>query len=169
MFLGYLGLESGADDILKLIVKGNTKAEMVSACEKITAAGWKLSTIAMLGVGGTALSHKHIFETADIVSQTNPTYLSFLTTMSFPGSPYDRAVQNGKIKLLSSKELLMEMREIISNICSNKKIILRINHVSNMFPLAGVLPKDKNKILSQIDNWIDEEVEGYYPPLPPNY
>ena len=167
--IGYLGLESGAEEILKLIVKGNTTQEMIDASLKLKSCGWKISVIAMLGVGGTKLSHLHIAHTARVISETSPNFFSFLTTMAFPGSPYKKAVDSGIITELSSKELLLEMREIIGNISPAEKIILRVNHVSNMFPLAGVLPRDKDKTLQQIGQWIEQEPDGYYPPLPASY
>lgn len=167
--IGYIGLESGAEEILKLIVKGNTQQEMIDACLKLKDNGWKSSVIAMLGVGGTKLSHLHIAQTAKVVSLTSPNFFSFLTTMALPGSPYKRAVDKKHIFPLTTRELLMEMREIIANINSSNKIILRVNHVSNMFPIAGVLPKDQGKVLKQVDSWIMQEPENIYPPLPDHY
>ncbi len=167
--IAYLGLESGANDVLKLINKGNSKEDMIRALNRLTEAGWQSSVIAMLGVGGRKYSPGHIFETADVISRTTPNYFSFLTTMALKGSPYLRAVEKGIIEPLTTKELLFEMREIIRNIIAPKRIILRVNHVSNMFPLAGTLPRDQEKILNQINKWIELEPDDVYPSIPEYY
>ena len=165
--MAYLGLESGSDTILKKVAKGNNKNEMIQASLKIKEAGWKLSTIAMLGLGGKEYSKEHVIETADVISQTSPQFFSFLTTMALKDSPYLKQIQNGVFTPLTTKELLLEMREITKKITPiNNSIILRANHISNMFPLAGTLPKDNQLIENTINNWISNEPEGLFPPTP---
>lgn len=62
------------------------------------------------------------------------------------------------------------MREILGGIePKSGQIIFRANHVSNMFPLAGTLPRDKQAILQQLDQWISQCPEGQYPNINPEY
>lgn len=168
--IAYLGLESGSDEVLSMIVKGNDSKEMVQASKKIIQAGFKLSVICMLGVGGRALSKIHCSETSKVVSQMSPDYFSFLTTTVVPNTPYHRAVEKKEIELLTTKELLQEMYAILSSITSinNQGIIFRANHVSNQFPLAGILPYDNQKLLDTLDKWIHQCPEGTYPDLDPS-
>lgn len=165
--IAYLGLESGDDKVLHMIVKGNTASEMVEASLKIKSCGFKLSTIAMLGVGGQKYSHDHILNTAKVLSKTAPDFFSFLTTFSVPGTPYYKMVQRGLIKRLTSKELFQEMHDII-NLASFdlNPVIFRANHVSNMIPLGGVFPKDKESVLGTLKEWIEKCPEGIYPKEP---
>jgi radical SAM superfamily enzyme YgiQ (UPF0313 family) len=165
--IAYLGLESGDDKVLHMIVKGNTAAEMIEASLKIKKCGFKLSTIAMLGVGGKKYSKQHVENTARVLSATAPEFFSFLTTFSVPGTPYHKMVQRGSIEPLTSKELLTEMHDILklANFDLNP-IIFRANHVSNLHPLAGNLPRDKDVILNQISKWINATPEGLYPEVP---
>ena len=46
---------------------------------KIMKTGFKLSIIAMLGIGGKKLSSEHIRDTAKVISEISPEYFSFLT------------------------------------------------------------------------------------------
>ena len=72
---------------------------------------------------------------------------------------------------LTSKELFYEMKGILhnlqlKNLKESPKILFRANHVSNQFPLGGVLPRDKNKLISTLEEWITSTPEGVYPPRP---
>jgi radical SAM superfamily enzyme YgiQ (UPF0313 family) len=165
--IAYLGLESGDDKVLHMIVKGNTAAEMIEASLKIKRCGFKLSTIAMLGVGGKKYSKQHVENTAKILSATAPEFFSFLTTFAVPGTPYHKMVERGTIEPLTSKELLTEMHDILAQATFElNPIVFRANHVSNMYPLAGSLPRDKKAILNQVSNWISSAPEGVYPKVP---
>ncbi|MDD4976358.1 MAG: radical SAM protein [Bacteriovorax sp.] len=165
--IAYLGLESGDENVLHMIVKGNTASEMLEASLKIKNCGFKLSTIAMLGVGGQKYSKQHVLNTAKILGETSPQFFSFLTTFAVPGTPYHKMIERGLISPLTSKELLQEMHDIIelAEFKSNS-IIFRANHVSNLYPLGGILPRDKETILKSIKSWIEQTPTGVYPKVP---
>ncbi|MCP4915042.1 MAG: radical SAM protein [Oligoflexia bacterium] len=165
--IAYLGLESGDDKVLHMIVKGNTAEDMLEASLKIKKCGFKLSTIAMLGVGGKKYTRQHINETAKILSATNPEFFSFLTTFSVPGTPYHTMLERGLIEPLTSKELLVEMHDILEQSTFDlNPVIFRANHVSNANPLGGTLPRDQKKIIETLKEWIDQTPEGVYPTPP---
>ena len=167
--IAYLGMESGDDQVLKLVVKGNDSSDMIKASQKIRRAGFKLSVIAMLGLGGKKFSKDHCENTAKAISLMKPEFFSFLTTTPVPGTPYAKMVSRDTWQELSNKELLTEMRDIIANInLSNDRIILRANHVSNLHPLAGVLPQDKENIIENLNSWIDECPENTYVKVDPS-
>lgn len=164
----YLGLESGADKVLHMIVKGNTAEEMVEASLKIKRAGYKLSTIVMLGIGGRKFSDIHIAETIEMINKTAPHYLSFLTTMVVSGTPLDRMVNRGSFECLTAKEMFFEMKEILGGMRPDLEnpIIFRANHVSNQYPLAGNLPEDRDQLFDTVTKWYESTPEGVYPPRP---
>jgi len=165
--MAYLGMESGNDKVLHMIVKGNTASEMLEGSLKIKECGFKLSTIAMLGVGGVKHSKNHVIDTAKIIGQSSPEFFSFLSTVAVPGTPYHRMAQRNSFQMLTSKQLLVEMRDILQNITPLKnRIIFRANHVSNQFPLGGTLPDSSLKLIETLNQWIDETPEGVYPPIP---
>lgn len=165
--IAYLGLESGDDKILQMIVKGNSASEMLEASLKIKECGFKLSTIVMLGVGGQKYSQQHVLNTAKLIGETSPNFLSFLTTFAVPGTPYHKMVERKLINPLTAKELLQEMHDILMHAkFSSNSIIFRANHVSNMHPLGGVLPKDTELLLKNINEWIDQTPDGVYPKVP---
>lgn len=165
--IAYLGLESGDDKVLHMIVKGNTAAEMVEGSLRIKEAGIKLSTIVMLGVGGIKYSEQHVKGTIDILSKTSPHFFSFLTTFSVPGTPYHKMEERGLIEPLTSKALFKEMHDILKGTkFEDNPVIFRANHVSNQFPLGGTLPRDQKKMVDTVYEWWQLAPEGVYPPRP---
>ena len=164
--MAYLGLESGNDKILHMIVKKNTRADMIEGSQKLMRSGFKLSIIAMLGIGGEKFSQQHIDDTASIISKIEPDYFSFLTTIAIPGTPYYKMVDRGLIKPLTTKKLLTEMRDILNQITTSRKILFRANHVSNQYPLGGTLPHDKEVLVKTVHKWLSKTPEGEYPPIP---
>jgi radical SAM superfamily enzyme YgiQ (UPF0313 family) len=164
--MAYLGLESGNDKVLHMIVKGNTQEEMIKGSQKLIQSGMKLSVIAMLGIGGEKFSEEHVSDTAKVINSISPHYFSFLTTMSLPGTPYFKMVERGLIKELTSKKMLGEMRDILGLLRPERDILFRANHVSNQYPLGGTLPNDAEMILGTLDHWIDATPENEYPPIP---
>ncbi len=153
--IAYLGMESGCNKVLKKIVKGNTKEEMIEASLKIKQAGFKLSTIVMIGVGGEENSDSHITNTAEVLSIISPHYLSFLVTSPVVGTPFHRMLEKEIIHLPTEKRMLFEMKEILKSLSTKlpNEILFRANHVSNQVPLAGTLPQDIPQLTKTLDYW----------------
>jgi radical SAM superfamily enzyme YgiQ (UPF0313 family) len=153
----YLGLESGSDAVLEMIRKGATSADMVSCVKRAHDAGVKISVICILGIGGKKLSDAHARETARVLNAMSPRFVSFLTLMVIPGTPLEEMVSRGEFELLSPYEGLMELRSVVEKLDLDGSI-LRTNHASNFLALGGTLPKDKEKILKEIDRCLRGEI-----------
>lgn len=151
----YLGIESGDDATLSYVNKGVTSEEMIAAGQKVIAAGLKLSAMIILGLGGKARTTEHALNSARVVNAINPTMLSALTLMLHEGTPLREAADNGKFQPLSAYELMLELEKMIEAIQVSDPCIFRSNHASNMLPLAGTLPKDKQALLADIASMLD--------------
>jgi radical SAM superfamily enzyme YgiQ (UPF0313 family) len=149
--LVYLGIESGDDEVLARVQKGVTSEQMIEAGQKIIAAGMKLSAMLVLGLGGRELSRQHALNSARVASAINPTMLSALTLMLHRGTPLRNEAEQGTFQPLSPYEFVLELKELVSNLNMQSPCIFRSNHVSNMLPLAGTLPGDKNSLLLQAE------------------
>jgi radical SAM superfamily enzyme YgiQ (UPF0313 family) len=149
----YLGMESGSDRILALADKGSTRDEMVSAVQKAMAAGMKSSVIYLVGLGGRSLWQENAVESGGAVSAMNPNYLSALTVTVVPGTPLARQVRTGEFELPQPEELTRELRLFIEK-TNVRATVFRSNHASNYVPLAGRLPKDKTRLMDELDQAI---------------
>ena len=150
--LVYLGIESGDDEVLARVQKGVTSEQMIEAGQKIIAAGMKLSAMLVLGLGGRELSRLHAINSARVASAINPTMLSALTLMLHRGTPLRAEAEQGLFQPLSPYEFVLELKELVNSLDMHAPCIFRSNHVSNMLPLAGTLPDDKNSLLRQAED-----------------
>ena len=106
----YIGAESGSDKVLLDIDKRVTAAEMVEACQRLKAAGIKVSMTLITGLGGWADSREHAIESAKIVTATKPEYLGLLTFNIEPHTPLGQDYLSGKFQALSPFEDLEEQQ-----------------------------------------------------------
>jgi radical SAM superfamily enzyme YgiQ (UPF0313 family) len=144
--IAYLGVETGNEEMLKEIRKGVTRAEMIEAGLKLKKAGIILSVTIINGLGGNEKMVEHARDTATILNEIDPDYLSFLTLMLPPGSPLYRKAQRNEFKIPEAMEILKEI-ELMLKPLNLSNCVFRSNHASNYLPLGGTLPRDKEKIL----------------------
>lgn len=154
----YLGLESGADSVLKLVNKGYTAEQITEAGYKAREAGMALSVTAVSGLGSHELSGEHAVMTAKAFSRMKPEYIGLLTLEIMPGTPMYDWVKDGSFKLLDPIEVLEETRLMVENIDSEGSIF-RANHASNYLPLKGTFNRDRDTILKQIELAIDGQIK----------
>lgn len=145
----YLGLESGSDRILAAIDKGATAAEMVAAVKKGMAAGMKSSVIFLLGLGGRRDWREHALASARAVTAMAPNYLSALTVTVVPGTPLADAMARDEFELPSPEEFALELKLFLENVAV-PATVFRSNHASNYVPLAGRLPKDRDRLVAEL-------------------
>ena len=155
--LVYVGCESGDDEVLALINKGETYQSSVVALNKIKQAGMKSSVMILNGLGGPELSKQHALNSAKLMNETQPNFLSTLV-VSFPMGEQRFAEQfskefNGRsrqpFRQLEQHELFAEMEVLLSNL-ELTKTVFRSDHASNYLILKGTLGKDKQRLLSQV-------------------
>ncbi len=149
----YIGLETGSDRILARIDKGANRAEMVAAVRKGMAAGMKSSVIYLLGLGGRELWRESAVESAKAVSEMNPNYLSALTVTVIPGTPLAEALARGEYELPDPEELVLELKVFLEH-TDVRATVFRSNHASNYVPLAGRLPRDRARLVAELDDAI---------------
>lgn len=149
--LVYLGLETGDNNLLVKINKGHSASDAVAAAEKLREAGIKLSVTFINGLAGQNGWEEHACATAKIVSKMRPNMLSALTLMLHKGNQYWDDYQNKKWQPLSPAELAREMHLFFASLNWSQgkegSTIFRSNHVSNLFNLAGNIPRDIPRLL----------------------
>jgi radical SAM superfamily enzyme YgiQ (UPF0313 family) len=153
----YIGPESGDDVTLKRIAKGSTAAEHVEAARKARKAGMKQSLIFLLGAGGADRSAEHATASARLATAMDPEFLSTLTLMIIPRTPIHRLAERGDFIVPEVEDLLGELRTIVAETAPTDTIF-RCNHASNYLPIGGRLPRDRDKILEQIDAALSGDV-----------
>ncbi len=150
--LAYFGIETGNNELLSKIDKGVNRDQMIEALDRAHEANIKISATVILGIGGTEHTREHISDTARVINAAPITYLSTLQ-LGLEEGVKDRFLRVfDSFTPLNDLQILNEQRELLSLINPPQKIIFRSNHASNALHLAGTLPKDRNRLLDEIDD-----------------
>ena len=153
----YLGIESGNDEILKRIHKGATSQEIIDGGRKAIAAGLRLSTIILLGLGGVDGSLTHAKDSAKVVSAIDPHFLACLTLMLGPyAEVYEQKIMGGGFKLPDKRQTLQELRWFVEDLTLTD-CRFGTEHASNYLPIGGQLGADKERILGLIDRALKDD------------
>ena len=146
--LVYVGAESGDDQVLAAVDKGETFESAREALLRLGAAGIRRSVMILNGLGGRALSAQHADNSARLMNATQPEFLSTLV-VSFPlGDERLRARFPGW-EPLSQRELFVEMERFLSAL-ELERTVFRSDHASNWLILKGTLGADKARLLAEI-------------------
>lgn len=149
----YLGVESGSDAVLEALDKGVDAEEMIRVAGKATEAGMKLSTMVLLGAGGRAGSHEHARSSARVISAIQPRFASVLVMTPVSGTPLMESAERGEVDELTPIELAQELRTFLAA-TDLRGTVFRSNHASNYLALKGTLPKDRDALVSVLDEAI---------------
>lgn len=146
----YVGCESGDDKVLECVEKGETFETSKDALLKLKAAGIKSSVMILNGLGGRKFSEQHAINSAKLMNETQPEFVSTLV-VSFPtGEERFRAGFDGDYETLSQEELFKEIHTLVSNF-ELENTVFRSDHASNYLVLKGTLGQDKQAMLDKID------------------
>jgi len=158
----YFGLESGDDPTLQAVGKGYSAATMAELALMAREAGIKLSVTAILGLAGRGRSLEHARGTAAWVNRVNPEYFSLLTLFHRHNEPFVRSLDQ-----CTRRELMLEARELLTQLAP-ARTILRSNHVSNFLNLAGSYPKDRLRLIEDVDRALRqaERLPGFLDEVP---
>ena len=145
----YLGSESGDDEILRQIRKGQTAAELIEAGRKLKRCGIKTSVTLISGLGGQKGMEQHALGSARLINEMNPEYAAVLSLQLREDSVMAQEVLRGERQLLTADQTVEEM-EIFLRAIDSPGTVFRSNHASNYVALAGVFNEDVPKMLRQL-------------------
>ena len=156
--LVYLGIESGSDAMLKRIAKGSAQ-QMEAALNRARDCGLKVSATVILGLGGKSHWQEHIEATAALVNRAPPVYLSTLQ-LGLESTVAPRFFEKFGEEFLwqDDQGILLELKHLIERLTPPSPVIFRSNHASNTLALAGNLPRDRDKLLAQLEGALNGEV-----------
>jgi radical SAM superfamily enzyme len=138
-----------AATVLQQVRKGVTAQEMITAGVRVRQAGILLSCMLISGLGGTTHWREHALESARVISAINPEYLGLLTLLVEENTPLHRQISQGLFQLLPPEAVLEETSLLLENL-QVTDCTFRSNHPSNYLNLSGVLNRDKEQLLAQI-------------------
>jgi radical SAM superfamily enzyme YgiQ (UPF0313 family) len=146
----HVGLETGDRDLLKAIEKGATPEEMIEAGRKAKKAGFEYSLYVLLGIGGEEKWERHAKGTAEVLNQVDPHFIRVRTFIAQPGSQLYEAVTEGSFHPASPETILKETKLLLEELHVTSQFLS--DHISNLLPLHGKLPEEKERMIQMIDD-----------------
>ena len=155
----HCGLESGSDEVLRLVSKGVTRAEQIEGGQKAKAAGFELSEYVMPGLGGHRLTDVHADETASALVAIRPDFIRLRTTAVIPGTPLAALRDAGAFEPSTEAENVAEIGRFLVGL-AGLETRLESDHALNlMVELYGDLPEDLDYLISRCDAFLELSVE----------
>ena len=158
----YIGAESGDDQVLAAVHKGETFKTTREALDKLGAAGITRSVMILNGLGGKVYSRQHAENSARLANATQPEYLATLV-VSFPLG--EQRFRSGfpEWEPLSQHELFVETEQLLSAL-ELERTVFRSDHASNWLVLKGTLGADKARLLAQVRQAIENPEQAHLRP-----
>ena len=151
--MAYVGCESGDDEVLARVNKGETFDSSISALDKLGEAGITRSVMILNGLGGTALSEQHADNSARLMNAAQPEFLSTLV-VSFPMGEQRFREGFADFQPLGQQQLFLEVERLLQGLELNDTVF-RSDHASNYLVLKGNLGADKARLLAQVRQAIE--------------
>jgi radical SAM superfamily enzyme YgiQ (UPF0313 family) len=158
----YVGAESGDDQVLAAVHKGETFETTREALDKLGAAGITRSVMVLNGLGGKVYSGQHAENSARLANATQPEYLATLV-VSFPLGEQRFRAGFPEWEPLSQHELFVETEQLLSTL-ELKRTVFRSDHASNWLVLKGTLGADKARLLAQVRQAIENPERAHLRP-----
>ncbi|WP_071871412.1 radical SAM protein [Atopomonas hussainii] len=157
--MAYVGAESGDDEVLARVNKGETYASSLDALQKLGEAGITRSVMILNGLGGQALSEQHARNSALLMNEAQPEYLSTLV-VSFPLGDERLREQFPDFAPLNQAQLFNEVEQMLATLELNDTVF-RSDHASNYLVLKGNLGADKARLLAQVRQAIEHPEQAH--------
>ena len=151
--LGYadlnIGLESGLDDVLAFMNKGYTVAEARLQMARLHEAGLPFNVNIINAAAGPKRILEHAQANARIVNEARPTLIFVSPLHVDPGAPLEAEVEQGRFEECTLGEYIDEEIEFLRGLELDDCVFFGL-HVSNPVPVAGRLPRDKQRLLDAL-------------------
>ena len=152
--MAYVGAESGDDEVLALVNKGETYESTLSALDKLGAAGIARSVMILNGLGGRQLSRQHARNSARLMNAAQPEFLSTLV-VSFPQGEARFRQTFEDFEPLVPADLFRELEWLLEDL-ELTDTVFRSDHASNYLVLKGILGVDKPGLLRRVREAIED-------------
>ena len=149
----HIGLESGADDVLRYMEKGVTGEEHIVAGRKAVAAGMTLSEYVMPGIGGVRWSGRHAIESARVLSAIDPHFIRLRSLAVRCDSPLVERVHTGDFDVPGEDEVVAEIGLFLENLDCHSYIAS--DQMCNLlWEIEGQLPEAKPALLEIVRRYL---------------
>lgn len=151
----YSGIETGSDQILKLINKGFDADTVVKSGCMAKDAGMILSEFILLGIGGKELSEENAVQTAKALNIIQPDFIRVHATGIKPESKMGEFVREGSFTLQSEEEIVIEQKRFLQQLNEMDSYYVNEHIINLLLEVRGNLMTEKGKMLEDIDRFLN--------------
>lgn len=149
----HIGMETAFDPLLKLMKKGVTCEQHVSAGRKVIDAGIELSEYVMPGLGGREMWREHATATAKALNRINPHFIRLRSLRVPQRIPLYAKVVDGSFTPQTDDQVAEEIKlflETLEGITST----LTSDHIMNLLEgVSGKLPEDRAEMIAEVKRY----------------
>lgn len=151
----YLGIETGLDDVLKLMLKDHDLKEVYDAIDRLHAAGLHYDSHMMTGIAGKDRGLENAKALAEFYNNTKPRKIVNFSLFLHREAPLYKDIEVGRfvpadeLENLKEERLLLELLEVDDVKYDGFHDFIGIR-------VRGTLPQDKEKMLAKLDKAIGE-------------
>jgi hypothetical protein len=160
----HIGMESGSDQVLKLVRKGTTQRMHILAGRKVRNAGMELSEYYMPGLGGRRYLEVNALESAAVVNAINPDFIRLRTLAIPPGIPLYEDYAAGRFVKATDMEMARELLLFLESL-SGITSAIKSDHILNLLPeVDGQVPQDQERLIGVVRAFLalDPELQVLY-------
>jgi radical SAM superfamily enzyme YgiQ (UPF0313 family) len=158
-----IGVETGDDEALSFMNKGYLAEDIIIQCKRLDKAGISYNFFYLTSISGAGRGETGARLTAQICNQLHPKRIGANMLTIYPNSELYNEIQKGNWQEESEIEKYKELKTLVENL--NIPVIFAALGASNAIQMQGELPKDKEKLLSLLDEIIttvsEEDLRNY--------
>ena len=147
-----IGAESGCDETLAFMQKGQTAADLIEQGRRLREAGIDFTFFYLAGLAGEGRGQVNAIESGEVFSKADPNTILIVTLTPAKGWPLAEDIAAGRWAPATEVETAQEIRTFIANLDCSARIIC--SHDSDVIRFDGKLPGDTQKMLDLMDNMI---------------
>ena len=158
----YLGIESGLDDVLRLMDKDHTKAQAMEQIRRIQQAGMVFDAHIMTGVAGKGRGRENALALGEFFRRTRPSRVVNFSMFIHRRAPLYQLIQQGKFVPADEGETLEEERVLLHQLWNME---VEYDGFHDILPLRvrGKLPEDREKMLRKLEKALGEHGDAPWP------
>ena len=153
----YIGIESGLPDVLSFMHKEHDVAEAEHEIARIKNAGMIYDAHIMSGVAGKARGIENAEALAAFLNRTKPEFVVNFSMFISSDTPLYQDIVKGRFHPATELENLKEDRRLVELLATDgMELFYDSSHDCVRKRFWGTLSKDREKMLNQLDKWIEE-------------
>lgn len=158
-----IGIETGNNEALRFMNKGYEAQDILTQCRRLDKAGISYNFFYLTGISGAGKGEKGAYDTAAICNQLQPKVIGANMLTIYKNAELYQEIQNGNWQEETEIEKYKELRTLVEHL--NIPVWFAAGGASNAIPIQGYLPRDRKRVLSVLEEIIqnvkEEELRDY--------